>query len=232
MKRFVSLATLLTCSLGAASADITALFNGTIPSQTASTTALGSTINGMPIGTFSFTDTATQQNFGAFCIDYYQPVTPGETYNFEVRNLNDMPTIGGSELRISRYQELFDRFYGDTIDNATNASAFQLAAWELLFDGAKPGPLSLSSGDFTATNNTDAIATANSWLGIIDNPKLADPTTNLQLVGLFSPTNQDQITVVPNPIPAPAGLVLLLIGGAAVVARRKFAAKTTEVAVA
>jgi hypothetical protein len=218
-----------------AKADITALFSGTSPYETVSTTAFGSTINGMPVGPFRFSSTSSSvadlpTNFYAFCADYFQPVTPGQTYTFETRTFTDLPNIGSNSLKAARFQELFDRFYDVAGTNSTAGGAFQVAVWELLFDGASSGTPSLTSGDFQASNNAGVTNLAQSWLNTIDDNGAAAPSTTKNILGLYNSNFQDQLTIVPNPVPAPAGLVLLGLGGLALAARRKFAKKAEAVA--
>ena len=215
-------------------ADITALFSGTSPYETVSTTAFGTTINGMPVGPFRFSSTSSSvptlpTNFYAFCADYFQPVVPGQTYTYETRTFTDLPNIGSNSIKAARFQELFDRFYATAGTTSTAGGAFQVAVWELLFDGTSIGTPSLTTGDFTAANNAGVVNLAQSWLNTIDDPT-APPASSVVILGLYNCNFQDQLTIVPNPVPAPAGLVLLGLGGLALAARRKFATKAAVVA--
>jgi hypothetical protein len=219
-----------------ARADITALFSGTSPYEIASTTAFGTTIDGMPVGPFRFSITSGNStnlptNFYAFCADYFQPVEPGSTYTYQTRTFTDLPNIGTSSIKAARYQELFDRFYATAGTSSTAGGAFQIAVWELLFDGSSVGTPSLTTGDFTASNNAGVVNLAQSWLNTIDDPNAVAPATSVSILGLYNANYQDQLTVVPpKPVPAPAGLVLLGLGGLALAARRKFATKAPVVA--
>jgi len=222
----------LVTSASVAKADVVATFQGTVPSQTVNTTAFGSTINGMPVGPFQYslvssTSAEIGGSFYSFCADYYQPVNVGETYTYETVAFTDLPNVGSNPLKASRIQELFDRFYAGTND-AEKGGAFQLALWDLLFDGSKFGVQSLSSGDFQTTGSASSVALADTWLAAIDNDALAPPAESVQLVGLFNASAQDQITVV-NPVPAPAGVILLVIGAGALATRRFTAKKAATI---
>ena len=234
MKRLLLAAVAAIGLASQARADITALFSGTSPYETASTTAFGTTINGMPVGPFRFSSTSSSvptlpTNFYAFCADYFQPVVPGQTYTYETRTFTDLPNIGLNSIKAARFHELFDRFYAAAGTTSTAGGAFQVAVWELLFDGSSVGTPTLTTGDFTASNNAGVVNLAQSWLNTIDDPT-APPASSMVILGLYNCNFQDQLTIVPNPIPAPAGLVLLGLGGLALAARRKFAKKSAAIA--
>jgi hypothetical protein len=230
--RTALLAGLATFGVGSvAKADVLTTFTGTAPASTSNTTAFGTTVNGMPVGAFNFANSTSSDprigsSFKSFCADYFQPVIASNTYNYSVVSAGDLPDIGGDATKLGRVQELFNRFYNTAVaGNADTGGAFQLALWELLYDGA--GTTGLTTGNFTATGGAN-VTIANNWLSTIDDPNAASPTDNLTLVGLFNATAQDQLTAVPsqvNPIPAPAGVVLVAIGGLVMAARRRFSTK-------
>jgi hypothetical protein len=214
-----------------AQADVVATFEGTAPFQLVTTTATSgsnsATYNGVPVGPFNFTTydaggTQLGGNFRAFCADYFQGVSPGDTYNFAPVAISDLPDIGTNATKLARIQTLYDRFFDSTTD-AERGGAFQLAMWELAYDG--DGALGLGSGNFVATGDS-SVALADSWLSSLDD---GVPTPQQwTLIGLLSTTNQDQITAVPNVVPAPAGLALIVIGGGLALARRRIIAKKSE----
>jgi hypothetical protein len=233
--RTALLAGLAALGLGsAAKADVVATFDGTNPFTLADTTAFGTTINGMPCGVFNFTvssstDPRFSGTFQSFCADYFQGVTAGTPYTFTPVAVSDLPDIGSNPTKLARIQELFDRFYATSLTNADAAGAFQLAVWELTYDGA--GTTDITGGNFFATGGANATIAQN-WLSTIDDPNALAPTDSYTLVGLYNPSAQDQIAVVTNPVPAPAGVVLVALGGLVMLARRRFAGKasTEEVA--
>jgi hypothetical protein len=224
----------------AAKADVVATFTGTAPFTTASTNAFGGVIDGMPVGTFNYTvvsstDPRFSGSFQSFCADYFQPVTTGDTYTYTPVAISALPDVGTDPTKLARIQELYDRYYNSaTNSNGDQAGAFQLALWELLYDGT--GALDIGSGNFIASalNGSTNAAIAQSWLNSLDDPNLPAPVDNFQLVGLFNANNQDQIVPfnAPSPVPAPAALVLAVIGGGVLLARRRAARKVEAEATA
>ena len=220
MNCFRQLALALFAAVGttaAARAELVATFHGTIPSQDVAMQAYTSSYSANPVGPFRFTVDATStdpnfapnSDFRAFCADLFQDVSPGQTYTYTVGSVSDLPSVAGDATKASLVSRLFNRHY-DVATDADRGGAFQLALWELLADG--PGNLDLTTGNLTVStpDSVPAVGIAKSWLAALET---ADPTDadKYQLVGLFSATAQDQLTVVPNPVPAPAGVVLGLI---------------------
>ncbi|MCU0705187.1 MAG: hypothetical protein MUF18_14535 [Fimbriiglobus sp.] len=235
LAKFVLPALLAVVGIGSARADVATTFIGTAPSQTINTRATvadGSrTINEGPIGPFNFvvssdtSNTGLGSTFKSFCAAYFKDVSLGQNVTYQAVALADLPDVGGSALKVNRLQRLYDLFYDRTTDAASGA-AFQLAQWKILYD---PNSSNLSTGNFTAAGPglPSGIALAESWLRTINDDTLPEPAQKYTLIGLFSATAQDQIVPV-TPIPAPAGLVLLAIGAAGLIARRRFAGKKTD----
>jgi hypothetical protein len=138
-------------------------------------------------------------------------------------NLAAAPTIGTAS-KATAITSLFDRFYNSTIGNTTRQGAFQLALWDILYDGAPSASVNEStSGRIRYSNATtqsmlDAIANNTAYT----NGSLAGN----RLVALVNGYSQDQITVDPNPppsnpIPAPPALALAGIAFAALAGRAR-----------
>lgn len=229
MNRFHRLALVAVAALGttaAARADLVATFNGTIPSQDVAMVAFGTAYANNTAGPFQFAVTAASTDptfapgtdFRAFCADLFQDVGLGQTYSFTSMPVLDLPSVAGNAGKSALVSRLFNRHY-ETATDADRGGAFQLALWELLADG--PGNLNLGTGNVTVStpDSVPAVGIAKAWLAALET---ADPTDadKYQLVGLFSATAQDQITVVPSAVPAPAGVVLGLLAVAGFGLRR------------
>lgn len=218
------------CVASSAKAELVTTFIGTSPSQQVTVTA---TRNGQtrsfesPVGPFNFivlsdtSNTGLGPTFRSFCGDFFQDVALGQDYVYTPGALIDLPDVN-SALQVRKLTELFEKYY-DVATDAEKGAAFQLAVWEILSDGVTTD---LSSGNFTAIGpgNPSSIPLAQSWLNSITGDDI--PTERKYILSaLLSASAQDQIVVTPNPVPAPAGVVLLVIGAAGLIARRKFAKK-------
>ncbi len=229
---------------GTARADVVATFAGTDPFQTVNvsgTNSSGVRAFQSPVGPFNFVlsndgGLGLGSTLRSFCADYFQDVVVGNTYNYTPVAFADLPEINGNAVKTRKVQQLFDRFYDSVVDDRTGA-AFQLSMWEILSD---PTDTNLATGNFTASGpgSPTGVTTSQSWLNSISDTSVPDVAKKYDLTGLVDPAFQDQIfarPVDPNPVPAPAGLLLVALAAAGLVARRKLAAKkdadtTTEVA--
>lgn len=171
------------------------------------------TVNGGP---FHWTQTAPPNtNYATavttYCIDLDQHISKGSTYAFTTQSdLKLAPTVG-TAAKAAAINELFDRYYNSSLTSATSAAAFQLALWELVYDGTTSK--SLSAGRIQGTNGLTTSMLGSLGSGTYTNHDLA----GYHLVALVSKTNQDQIMVVkdtppPGAVPAPPGLVLAGLG--------------------
>lgn len=172
---------------------------------------------------------AQGQNFKTFCIELEDFVE--DPTNFTVASLASAPIPNGTfgpmgVTRATLIKRLWAEYY-DNVVNAVTAAAFQLSVWEIVHEEAdKIGNVSVATtgsgivkGRFHIQNgNSDvgnARSTANTWLST-----LSGLTAEANLAALTTTTGQDQVTVIPLPPAAFAGLGLLGIVAVGQVRRR------------
>lgn len=178
-------------------------------------------------GIFSWSQTTPlNANFNAavptYCIELDQGLT-NTTTTFTVQtNLTLAPTIG-TAAKATAITSLFDRYYNSTIGNTSQQAAFQLALWDIIYDGAPSTSVTESTNGFVKFSN----ATAQSMLDAIAN-NTAYSNGSLagnRLVALTNGSLQDQITVDPNPsnpVPAPPAVLLAGLGALTLLGRSRF----------
>jgi len=168
------------------------------------------------------TDTLVPNSFTAYCVEINEPANNSITHN-DVFPLLGSTTNGGGisgpvffdAVRTRNMQLLWGGFQSLVNDNLT-MRAFQLAAWEITFDD----DLTLVQGGGSrfwvdpGQNQAGITNVAEGWLqSIAANPN--GPQTSLLL--LTSAGVQDMVT----PVPEPATLAALGLGGLALLRRRR-----------
>jgi hypothetical protein len=241
-----------------AQADTMTLYFDHTNSQTAHITYNGSASTVTP-GPYYWKDppSALNANTTTFCVQLDQFISQGSTYTYQKTPLASMPTIG-NQTKADYISELFGRYYSTAWNNPsftgnTASTAFQLALWELVYDGpvsaSNKGTLDLTKGVFKDTASADASAvslaqmylTGGTDLGKTyaalsgDTSQFAKNLGGYQLVGLTEPPPsgqsaqpgfQDQLVLLPtSPVPAPAGVWLAGLGLVALIGRGRFLRK-------
>jgi hypothetical protein len=166
-----------------------------------------------------------------FCIELTQTIGGGgQVYTINT-DMSQSPTIG-TTAKANAIEALYGNKSGYT------DSAFQLALWELVYDGtydiANPSANFFTTGSLkssdTNVSNAQALlhTTLNDISGGINN--FNSTYAGYELVALSSPNSQDQLLLMPTPpkspaVPAPpaallAGIGLLALGGRARWTRR------------
>lgn len=71
-----------------------------------------------------------------YCIDVYQAITAGRTYQFDVMGLDQAPTLGRNPVlaqeRAEDLEMLFAKYGEEADQSADNAAAFAAAVWEIV----------------------------------------------------------------------------------------------------
>ena len=172
------------------------------------------TINGVGAGGFATTDGTS--SFISWCVDILQ-------YTYFGSAVNDYTVINAATMfdaaRANALGQLATQYLG-SVTNTTTSAAFQLAVWEIVYETGS-NPFTLASGNFKASNNTNAINQANTWLGSLSGTSTY--STNV----LQSGTRQDLLTF--TTVPEPSMLALFGIGLAGLgFAKRKQAKKQQD----
>lgn len=191
--------------------------------------------NGVPLNSGFSSPLAT------FCVELNQSISANNSYTYTIdTNLAAMPTIG-TTVKANQIEELWGRYYDPNWANpafagSLQSTAFQLALWELVYDGGSN--LNLTSGNFqsksgSVSNTGTATGLAASWLSSLSSTGSNAAAFNTRfngydLVGLTNGTRQDQITMIQpppptqhGPVPAPPAVILAGIGFIGLVGRAR-----------
>lgn len=173
------------------------------------------------IGAGQFEGSYNGASFLTYCTDLFQSFQWGRTSTYTLV-ANGSPN-GLTSTQADRLGKLYTTA-GGAATNTTDSVAFQLAVWELLYDGT---PVSVTSGDFRLLSGASSAqrSRANTWLAEVLAPGASRSFDAQRLVsGAF----QDFVVFTPRPpepasrVPEPAGLGLVLMAlGLLALARRR-----------
>ena len=129
-------------------------------------------------------------------------------------------SYGLSPAERARIQTVFDANYASVdLANGNQVAGFQLALWEMLYDGDG----SLGTGSFMATASAAITGLANGYLAAAagwDGGKLY-AMTFLESAGATKRQNLVTVTPAAVPVPAAGGMLLLALGGLAAMRRAR-----------
>jgi len=175
-------------------------------------------------GNFSageFTGLWNGNSFSAMCVDVNHDLSFGTTYT----NYTAMTpaAYGFTATQVGLFNRLYTDYYATSHTNGVNAAAFQIAVWEITYDGN--GALNHGAGTFTlgAGGNATAKSTAASWLSSLT-PLASSAWTftvlDSRVTGGQSAT-QDLLVAIPVPEPETYALLLAGLGLLGFVARHR-----------
>ncbi|WP_132543366.1 PEP-CTERM sorting domain-containing protein [Rhodovulum euryhalinum] len=159
---------------------------------------------GASAGGFTFDVAGTGDRLLGWCVDIdhvlIQSATP----------YTPNPGLFGSEV-VTNLDRLFTQHYADVVD-AVSSAAFQVAIWELVYDG---GNVSLGGGAFSLRGATpDSVEDKAADFLVLDERAGGYLLTFLD--SQASPVkSQNLVTAAPAPVPLPASAALMLAGLAA-----------------
>lgn len=195
---------------------VCATFNGVDPGSGVSYSLnFGDNWHDTTAGMFNWTRTGgtysgAQDNFLSFCTELGENVSNGNNYCYEVIPLEIAPNsdpMGGARADLIR--ELFGRYYTPAFGaplSRDEATAMQLAIWEIVFETRSTLDLSRGRARFT-TGNDDAFKLAESYLKSLN----GHGPMNNTIVVMSAEGVQDQIIPTPGTL-ALAGMGLVAAG--------------------
>ncbi|MFO0829793.1 MAG: hypothetical protein U0572_16755 [Phycisphaerales bacterium] len=229
MNRAIAIATVIGSAAlaGTASAStLTMTFNSLTPRVEGVNYNLGGNTGSTWAGVFNWTGSGTP--YKTFCTQIGETIGFGQTATYncvDVTLVPDSPNGGGipvgpmGALRATVLKDLYARHYNDaTLSSNVTAGAFQIAVWEITHESLGNATtaaqylagLNVTTGFAQFSDGSGASTLAQQWIAGLGIDGFQDFAC---LIGLTNESLQDQLLVVPVPIPAAlAGLGLLGVG--------------------
>ena len=203
---------------GSASASTLSLqYDGPVNGfQTVSVTGPGFSKNALA-GAYKMKDMTTNKSLVVLCMDILAYVSSNTVYPYKMTNTPFSNSYGLSGGAVAKLQALFDSSYSAALTSTAKSAGFQVAAWNLIYDG----DLSVDTGSFQQNGSSASKTAANAFLAAAGSYGGGKKYNLTFLESTKTPTrSQNLVTVAAVPIPA-AGLMLIGALGGLFAARRR-----------
>ena len=161
-------------------------------------------------------------SFSAMCVDVLHTIDFTTTYtNYTAKT---PAAYGFSPAQMGLFNKLYTNYYGVSQDSSANAAAFQIAVWEITYDGNGALDIDANYFDVGTDGNASAKTTASGWLSTLGTLSTgAWSFTVLDSVDVDGNATQDLLVAIPVPEPGAWALLLAGFGVLLVSGRRRLA---------
>jgi len=137
--------------------------------------------------------------------------------NYSDYTIKTAGAYGFSTAQIGLFNKLYTAHYADSHSSSDKAAAFQIAVWEITYDGNSALNLGANTFKLGSGGSSNAQTIATGWLNTLGTAQQGQ----WQFKVLDSETRQDQLIAMPVPEPTELAMLLAGLGLIGSVARRK-----------
>lgn len=212
LKQIVGAIVLAASAVGAAQAD-TVKFTGFLGGRSAAVDIDAPANTSPSAGEFSIL--LNGQSFSSLCVDVQHTISWNTNYSdYTVKTAG---AYGFSTAQIGLFNKLYTAHYADSHTSSDKAAAFQIAVWEITYDGNSALNLGANTFKLGSGGSSNAKTIATGWLNTLGTVQQGQ----WQFKVLDSGTRQDQLIAMPVPEPTELAMLLAGLGLIGSVARRR-----------